>query len=413
MSVCSLEFLLALMLVAALFFHLPGTRARQLALAACNGGFLYLLIPNGATWVLLAAFLLGGYLAAQRLQARPSRLCLGLYVASVVGAFLILKKYDFLALFLPGWLLDHPVSIVGLSYMLFRHFHFLVDAMQGQIDQLSFWAYLNYQLNLFTLLSGPIQRYQEFREYWVRPRPLLRNGHELRAACLRILVGVVKIAVIGGLCLTVYDRGAAWFQQAASRPQGPGGAATLLRFAAMFYLYPAFVYFNFAGYCDVVIGGAALLGLKLPENFDRPYLARNMIDFWTRWHRTLSFWIRDYLFTPTYKAIATNWPRRAPSLAFLCYFVALFLAGVWHGSTWNFALFGLIHGAGVSAAKLWENHLVSRHGRKGLRQYMASRKIRAVAVAANFHFACMTFLFFPAELDRCLRMLGTVFSAVA
>jgi len=413
MSVCSIEFLLALMVFSAVFFHLPGRRPRQALLALCNGGFLYLVIPNAASWLVLGVFLLSGYLAAQVLRRWPGRLGLVLYVGPLIGGFVLLKKYDFLMLWMPAWIFDHPVSLVFLSYLLFRQIHFIVDAMQGQMEDASLWVYLNYQLNLFTLLSGPIQRYQQFRDYWSSPQPLLRDRHEMLTACLRILVGVLKIAVIGGLCLAMYDQGAAWFEAVHSAGREAPRAATLVRFAAMFYLYPAYVYFNFAGYCDIVIGGAALLGMQLPENFDRPYLARNMIDFWTRWHRTLSFWIRDYLFTPMYKTIAESWPRRAHSLTFLCYFVALFLAGVWHGSTWNFALFGLIHGAGVSAAKIWENHLIKRRGRKGLREYMKSRKIHAVAVAANFHFACVTFLFFPVELDRCLRMLGTLFVTVA
>ncbi len=419
MSVCSLEFLLALMVLSAVFFHLPGRRSRQALLALCNAGFLYLVIPNTASWLLLGALLLSGYLAARGLRRWPGRLGLALYIVPLVAAFVVLKKYEFLALGMPAWIFEHPVSLVFLSFLLFRQIHFVVDAMQGQIEDVSLWAYLNYQLNLFTLLSGPIQRYQEFRDYWSGsgsgsgPQPLLGDRHELLTACLRILVGILKIAVVAGVCLAIYDKGVAWFGQIESAGREPPRLATLVRFAAMFYLYPAYVYFNFAGYCDIVIGGAALLGMKLPENFDRPYLARNMIDFWTRWHRTLSFWIRDYLFTPMYKTIAENWPRRAQSLAFLCYFVALLLAGVWHGSTWNFVVFGLIHGAGVSAAKLWEYYLIERRGRNGLRRYMQSRKIHAVAVAANFHFACATFLFFPTELDRCLRMLGTLVTTVA
>lgn len=418
MSVCSLEFLLALMLLSAVFFHLPGKRARQATLALCNAGFLYLVIPNTASWLLLAAVLLSGYVAAQLLRRWPGRIGLTLYVVPLVVAFMLLKKYEILALCTPAWVLDHPVSIVFLSYLLFRQIHFVVDTMQGQIEDASLWAYLNYQLNLFTLLSGPIQRYQEFREFWSAPEPLLNDFHEQLAACLRILVGILKIAVVAGVCLAIYDQGVGWFTQIDAAGQkstghGPGRLAAIVRFAAIFYLYPAYVYFNFAGYCDIVIGGAALLGMKLPENFDRPYMARNMIEFWTRWHKTLSFWIRDYLFTPMVKTIAENWPRRAGALVFVCYFVALFLAGVWHGSTWNFALFGLIHGAGVSAAKLWESYLIRRGGRKGLREYLKSRKIHAMAVAANFHFACATFLFFPAELDRCLRTVGTFFTTVA
>jgi D-alanyl-lipoteichoic acid acyltransferase DltB (MBOAT superfamily) len=135
----------------------------------------------------------------------------------------------------------------------------------------------------------------------------------------------------------------------------------------------------------------------VPENFNRPYLARNMIDFWTRWHMSLTFWIRDYIFTPTYMGIARRWPARAAGLAFLCYFLALFLAGVWHGATWNFVVFGVLNGIGVSAAKLWENVLIARYGRPGLRRYLSSPPVRRLAQVANFHFVCLTIVFLRPE----------------
>ena len=90
-------------------------------------------------------------------------------------------------------------------------------------------------------------------------------------------------------------------------------------------------------------------------------------------------------------------------------FIALFIAGVWHGSTLNWVIFGLLNGLGVAAAKLWENYLIRRRGRAGLRKYLASRRIRAAAIVANIHFACFTILFFPAGLDRCFQILRSTF----
>src|SRR5439155_1501409 len=165
-----------------------------------------------------------------------------------------------------------------------------------------------------------------------------------------------------------------------------------VKFLLMFYLYPAYIYFNFSGYCDIVIGGASLFGIQMPENFNAPCLSRNLIEYWTRFHMTLGVWIRDYVFTPLYVSLATCWPARAASLAFLCYFMAMSLAGIWHGATWNFVVFGLLNGLGVSAAKLWESWIVQRNGRQGLRTYLQSRPIHAMAVIGNFHFVCLTIL---------------------
>jgi D-alanyl-lipoteichoic acid acyltransferase DltB (MBOAT superfamily) len=217
---------------------------------------------------------------------------------------------------------------------------------------------------------------------------------------LRILVGVIKVAFVAEICLKL----------ALDPPDsaGPWGRVFL------FYFYPAYVFFNFAGYCDIVIAAAALAGIRVPENFDRPYLARNMIDFWTRWHRSLTFWIRDYVFTPLYMAIARRAPGWSNNLAFLCYFVALFLAGVWHGSSWNFVVFGVLNGIGVSAAKLWENWIVARSGRKGLRTYLANEPILWTARIATFHFVCLTQVFLrPGSTDNLVELYQRALEWVA
>ncbi len=336
----------------------------------------------------LGLFILSGYAAALYLSRRPSTALLATYVSLLIVAFVLLKKYDFLRLIAGDTLVAHSLDLVGLSFIFFRQIHYVVDSKQGEIKDSSLWAYLVYQLNPFTLLAGPIQRFQRFREDWQTLTPLHGNGTELRMHVMRILIGVFKVALLAEFCL--------WLPE--NLPAQWSGASRIVEF----YAFPAYVFFNFTGYCDIVISGAALVGLRVPENFDRPYLARNMIDYWTRWHRTLTFWIRDYLFTPLYMAIARRWTRWAPHLAFLCYFVALFLAGIWHGATWNFVIFGLLNGIGVSAAKVWENMIIARRGRRGLREYLASKPILYTARFANFHFVCLTMFFLQVDSTATL-----------
>jgi len=387
MNVCNLPFLAALLLASAVIFQLPAGRPRQVLIALGSAWALWLAVPDALSLGVLAAFVLSGYVAARLLTAHPSRLGAGIYITLLVAAFAVLNRYALLG----SLAFDHPIHIVGLSYMLFRQIHFVVDAMQGQIARPSLWTYLNYQLNVFVLIAGPIQRYQQFQESWDELQPLHADTHEQMKDILRVFGGIVQVALLGAMCLARYEDAAGDFDAAKLTGSDAIGA-----YVKMFYLYPAYVYFNFAGYCDIVIGGAALVGLRLPENFRRPYLARNMIDFWTRWHITLGTWVRDYLFTPLYMAVARRWPRRAPHLAFACYFVALLLAGIWHGSTWNFVLFGLFHGAGVSATKLWEGRIIKKHGRKGLRRYLESRRTKIIATIVTFHFVWASLFFFVA-----------------
>lgn len=396
MSVTSLEFLLPLFAGSAVFTLLNGLMVRRVFLTLCSAGFVWLQGPDATHVLTLLAFVLSGFLAARLLQWRRSAMLLALYIVGLTVAFVILKRYAFLTLVGGDSLLAKGIDLVGLSFIFFRQLHYVVDVKQGEIRKLDLWTYLVYQLNLFTLLAGPIQRYQRFEEDWQSLQPLPADSHEVRMAMLRILVGVIKVSFIGEFCLHI----------ATTSVDLP----PLVQRVLIFYLFPAYVFLNFAGYCDIVIAGAALAGIRVPENFDRPYLARNMIDFWSRWHRTLSFWIRDYVFTPLYMAIARRRPGWAPNLAFLCYFVALTLAGIWHGSSWNFVVFGVLNGLGVSAAKLWENILISWRGRKGLREYLAIRPIKWLAIFMTVNFVCVTQIFLrPGSEDNVVavfRMLG-------
>jgi D-alanyl-lipoteichoic acid acyltransferase DltB (MBOAT superfamily) len=410
LSVCSLEFLVALILLSSILFRLPGARPRQAVLATCSAGFLYSQIPNLTSWIVVAVFLLSGYGCARLLRRRPSRALFTAYLVVLITAFAFLKKYDFLSLVLPQHIFAHPVGIVGLSYMLFRQIHFIIDAMQEQIEHFSLWTYLNYQLNPFTLLAGPIQRYQPFRESWAGLTPVLGDRHEILSAYLRVLIGMIKVAGVSFVFQTVHGSLVAQFEGAGSAA-GSGWAA-LVKFVLMMYCYLFYMYFNFSGYCDIVIAGASLVGIRLPENFNWPFLSRNLLEYWSRWHITLGLWIRDYLFTPIYKAGVQRWPRRASMVAVAGYFVAFSVAGVWHGSTWNFFVYGLLHGAGVSAAKLWENAIVRRSGRPGLRRYLQSSFIRWAAIVGTFHYACFTLFFFAFDLDRGGRIFRTLLHAL-
>jgi len=412
MSLTSLQFLAACLLLSAVFFYLPGLRFRQWVLTFCNAGFLYLLVPNAASWLALAVFLLSGFGMALLLNRWRSGALFSAYVVALVAAFLVLRKYDVITAILPQSIGAHSLTIVGLSYMLFRQIHYLVDTMQGQVEQVSLTRYANYQLGLFTLLSGPIQRYQDFQAQWDGLAPALTDGYALRAAYFRLLMGVVKMTVLATAFMSLYQRSADALIAAGEGVFVLGRGAAIGHFLSIFYFYPVYLYLNFSGYCDIVIAGALLFGMKLPENFDQPYLARNVIDYWTRWHRTLGFWIRDYLFMPMYKGIAERWPQRAEPLAFLCYFVAFFVAGIWHGPTMNFATYGFLQAIGVSAAKLWERHILKRGGRARLKQYLQSRKVRVIAILGTVHFECFSLLFFPVDLHTTIQMFRTIFRAI-
>jgi alginate O-acetyltransferase complex protein AlgI len=408
MKVCSLEWVACLFVLSALFFLIPSVRLRQILLAACNIGFVATLMPDTVGWIALVVFTGSGYLTACAMKRFRRKMIVVIYLVVLLLAFIVLKQYAFAKVLLPAALFANVISTVGWSYILFRQIQVAVDAYQEQIENLSFWNYINFQFNVFGFVAGPIQRYPEFCRYWMDLSPILCDAESILRAYLRVFVGAIKIAFLAGLCLAHANACSDVLASAVQAGHETYGQR-MLQLVGLYYAYPLYIYFNFSGYCDMVIAGASLFGLKMPENFDRPYVSRNMIDYWTRFHQTLGLWIRDYVFTPMYKAIASRWPAKAASLAFLCYLVAFFVVGIWHGSTWNFVIFGLLNGLGVSAAKLWENHLVKRTGRQGLRHYLQSQKIRTLAIVGTLHYVCFTLLFFPSDMERTVQILKHAF----
>ena len=150
----------------------------------------------------------------------------------------------------------------------------------------------------------------------------------------------------------------------------------------------------------------------MPENFANPFASRNIADLWTRWHRTLGFWIRDYLFTPIFRSGVARWPDHGQAVVFAAYLVAFTLAGIWHGTTSNFLVFGLLNGMGVCCAKIWELLIIRVRGRAGLRVYLQSTTVKTAAVVVTLHYFFFTLVFWSLSLDESLSILSRFAEAV-
>jgi D-alanyl-lipoteichoic acid acyltransferase DltB (MBOAT superfamily) len=145
----------------------------------------------------------------------------------------------------------------------------------------------------------------------------------------------------------------------------------------------------------------------LPENFDRPYLARNVPDFWNRWHISLTHWIRDYVFMTSYKAAAERFPAWGKYLGWALLFLSLLLAGMWHGSTAGFMVFGALNGLGAVAAQVYGELLKKLLGRNGFQAYMRSRFVRTVAIVLTLSFEAFSLVFFSSGIKKALDLLRT------
>ncbi len=183
---------------------------------------------------------------------------------------------------------------------------------------------------------------------------------------------------------------------------------------------------NFSGYMDLVIGIGRLMGFRLPENFNKPYLSSNFLDLWSRWHITLSEWFKTYVFNPVLRAGATRITSRAmvPYLAAAAYFVTFFLLGVWHGTNYLYVVLGVCLGLGASVNKLWDVAITRLLGRAA-RQQLSGNLVYAslargmaisyfvIAAIASWDFASVSDLVQFVGGAGWLKLVGSYWLLVA
>jgi alginate O-acetyltransferase complex protein AlgI len=205
MNICSPEFFLGCCLAPILFHLLPGKLPRQLLLSALNLTFLWTFVQNRRSWVCFVLFVGGTYFILWLIRKFPSGLTVFFSIAGVLATFLLVKKYTFLGGLVPERIWEHHIVMIGLSYMLFRFIHVLVDTWQGQLERCTLFSYANYQLGFFSLVAGPIQRYNDFHRDWERMDPGPGDTKQILLAWNRLLTGMIKMGGLAVVALYLYN----------------------------------------------------------------------------------------------------------------------------------------------------------------------------------------------------------------
>jgi len=262
---------------------------------------------------------------------------------------------------------------LAISFFTFEFVHVLVDAYLHKLERIDPLEFAVFAMFFPTLVAGPIKRYESFAPQVREIGPLTRD--ELALNVYRIFLGLFKKIVLA-------DSLSVWTQPIVT----PGAPYGHIDYWVGAIAYAGKIYFDFTGYSDIAIGLGALLGLKIPENFDRPYWAPNIAAFWRRWHMSLSSWIRDYIFIPL------GGSRRPPAVVALNLFVAMAVAGLWHGAGWTFVIWGLWHGLGLAVHRVWSQSVVPAVPL--LRAGGAA--VTAVSIVATFAFVDAGWILFAA-----------------
>ena len=361
MSVPGFTFITFALIAAILFNATRNLSIRQGILLIANVGLLASFANHWTQLLPYAGFLALGVIGAH-LRRRKVRFAAWALPALVLLVFVWLKRY----LFIPKVLQLHPgYLLVGLSYVFFRVLHLVIDGWEElPSGPRGFLSYVNYALNFTSLVSGPIQMYSDYKEQESRGTRPTRS--QFFKAAERIVLGFFKVYAVSSFLYTIHHAVIADYAAAS-------GWAKVLEGAAVVGVYPLYLYFNFSGYTDFVIGVGELFSFNLPENFNKPFTSGNFIDFWGRWHITLSSWLKSYVYSPSLIALMRRFPSRVvePFLGVISYFITFFLVGLWHGQTSEFVFFGFLQGGGVAANKLYQIMLGRWMGKKS---YNALRK---------------------------------------
>jgi membrane protein involved in D-alanine export len=236
------------------------------------------------------------------------------------------------------------IGFLGISYVTFRALDVLFDAHDGLVKEVAAGPYFAYLFFFPTISAGPIDRFRRFTAELETRRTRADLMHDLDAAAHKLINGLWFKFVLAALV-----------QQYWLAPAAEG--SDLASIVSYMYAYSAYLFFDFTGYTDFALATSYLFGVHPPENFRRPYLARNIADFWNRWHISLSHWFRDQIFMRvTMTVMKRRWVASTVSASALAFLVTFGLMGLWHGVALNFALYGLFHAAllaGHTAATRW------------------------------------------------------------
>ncbi|WP_282608484.1 MBOAT family O-acyltransferase [Pelagibius sp. Alg239-R121] len=298
----------------------------QNASAAITAGVLALVAPAAALWLLGSVAVIPLLMRLGELAGRRGAVVI--FCSALLATLLIASRE------IEG-VAGQPIALVGGAYFTLRHVHVLMEWWLGRLSIPSIAAYARYHLFLPVLMVGPIHRLPHFERQCARRR---WSADEFFSGAERALFGLALAVVVGGyLHARLID---------------------LLKAHELFALSPFLeswifsaldwvrIYITFSGFTDLALGLSLMMGLRLEENFDRPWRARNLIEFWTRWHMTLSHWCRDYVYVP----IAASF--RAPVIGV---FAAMLVLGLWHETSAYYILWAFWQALGIVLTQLYLN----------------------------------------------------------
>ena len=392
-------FLVLFLLFSAGYALLSAQRAKAVRLLYVTAFSYYFYYKNAGAWCcLLAVITLVNYFCALRLDhtERPAarKAWLWLAVGFMLGQLAVFKYTDFA---IGTWCdltgeprPDTPALpvLVGISFFTFQSMSYIIDVYRRQMPATRSLTDFAFFVSFFpTLLAGPILRARTFLPQL--QKPLCVTQQMLGTGTWFIIIGLFKKCVISDYISVNF------VSRIFDNPALYSGLENLLGI----YGYALQLYCDFSGYSDMAIGIALWMGFEIPANFRAPYKSDSITDFWRRWHISLSSWLRDYLY------ISLGGNRKGRLRMYFNLFLTMLLGGLWHGASWNFVIWGSVHGFALGVHKRFRELL-------GHDRHYQSRGIRRFfAVLLTFHLVCFCWLFFAGtSFEASMQMITQICS---
>lgn len=332
-----------------------------------------------------------GLIIQKSADVRRKKTAVGVAISLLLGVLALFKYYGFFLaslqdlLFAIGWQRDLPfmqiVLPIGISFFTFQAISYVVDVYRNEVKARESPLDVLLYISFFPqLVAGPIVRAADFLPQLERPAVLTKAY--VSSGLTLCLFGLFKKMVVANyLASDIVD------------PVflDPGSYSSVMLLLGV-YAYAVQIYCDFSGYSDIAIGTALLLGFRFKENFNQPYRAQSLQDFWRRWHMSLSRWLRDYLYIPLGGSRFGTWKT------YRNLFLTMFLGGLWHGAAWNFVIWGALHGAWLGAERAL-----------GIKDRKSNYVAAMLGWFITFNVVCVAWIFFRASN---LETAGDIFAGL-
>ena len=387
----SFLFLAVFLPVFLMLYHVTPVRWRNLTALFASLSFYAWGAPKILPLLLLSSLsdlILSRYLAPEVYRVRTRKRALSIALSVNIGLLLYFKYSNFFVAEINrllgalgggsfGWT---AVALpIGISFFTFQKISYLVDVYRGIVPPAkSFVTYTLFVVLFPQLIAGPIVRYRQIVDQLAKRTVTLDDFY---IGVTRFCIGLGKKVLIADSLGLVMDNALHFSPDKLSMPYAWLGIVC----------YAFQIFFDFSGYSDMAIGLGRMMGFRLPENFNAPYISQNFTEFWRRWHMTLSTWMKEYLYIP----LGGN--RVSPFRMYLNLWIVFFLSGLWHGASWSFVVWGCFHGFFLVLDKLW-----------WLR--FSKALPRVLNIALTFMLVCIGWVFFRApDLPQAMAYLGCMF----